>query len=318
MREMFLKIKERIDSAQNILLTSHVEPDGDALGSMLALRIALQNLGKSVDVFCVSKIPENLGLLPGAGELRREIDFGYDLIIGLDYGDCGRLETAALGLPLPEITFDHHPYINQSGLFKIVDPVASSTCEIVYEFLSAGGFEINKEIAVCLLSGIFDDTWNLRHPNATARTFKVAGELLKKGVALNKVIKISGKGNTFVKTKAWGRGLASIEFDQETGLVFCFLSHNDLAEKNISHRDLSGLSSFISHVPEARFSLVLTEIAPGRLDGSLRTHPGRGIDVSKIAGVFGGGGHRLSAGFKTNLKMEEVFETIRNLIKAGY
>ncbi len=320
MTEIFLKIEERIKLAQNILLTSHIDPDGDALGAMLGLRIALKKLGKKTDAFCGSKIPENLRLLPGAGELKREIDSSYDLVIGLDYGDSKRLETVFFKLPalLPQITFDHHPYLNQCGDLKAIDTCVSSTCEIICLFLNFNKIEIDKEMAVCLLTGIFADTWNLRHPNASAQTFKISGELLLKGVSLNKIIKIFAQNNLLVKSKIWGRGLKNIFFDTEVGAVFCFFSFKDLSDCGASNHDLSGLSSFIGSVPDAKFSLVLSEIEPGRLDGSLRAHPDKGIDVSQIARRFNGGGHKLSAGFKTNLKPEEVFKAIRNLIKADY
>lgn len=319
MQQKFVETKKRIDGAKNILLVSHYEPDGDALGSMLGLKIALENIGKKVDAFCASEIPENLRLLPKVKHLKREISSNYDLVIGLDYGDYKRLETVFLNLPvpLPQITFDHHPEIGQCGDLKIIDVNASSTCEIIYVFLNFSRIVLSKEAAVCLLTGIFSDTWNLRHPNASAQTFKISGELLLKGVSINKIVKISAQNNLLVKSKIWGKGLKNIFFDEETGAVFCFFSYNDLLSCGASHRDLSGLSSFISTAPNAKFSLVLAETKPGKLDGSLRALPDKDIDVSQIARALGGGGHKLSAGFKTSLKPEEVFETIRNLIRQG-
>lgn len=319
MREKFLATKKRIDEAKNILLVGHIEPDGDALGSMLGLKIALENIGKRPDTLCVSNIPKNLLLLPGIKKTKQKINADYDLTIGLDYGDRNRLETIFFDLPapLPEVTFDHHPYTNQSGDFGMIDTQASSSCEIVYKFLNACGLEVNKEAATCLLSGIFADTWNLRHPNASAETFVIAGQLLAKGAPLNTIVKISNQGNILVKKKAWGESLAGIKYDQDAGMIYSFLNYSELARHNIDYRDLSGLSSFISAVPEAKFSLVLTEIEPGRLDGSLRALPGKNIDVSRIAKALGGGGHKLSAGFKTNLKPDDVFETIRELMKCG-
>jgi len=319
MQQQFLEIKKRIEAAKNILLVSHYEPDGDALGSMLGLKIAFENAGKKVDAFCSSEISENLRLLPGVRQLKREIRSDYDLVIGLDYGDCKRLETVFFNLPvsLPQITFDHHPSVNQCGDLKVVDTAASSTCEIICNFLNFSKIKIGKETAICLLAGIFSDTWNLRHPNASAQTFKISGELLLKGAPINKIVKISAQNNLLVKSKIWGRGLENIIFDEQIGAVFCFFSYKDLKEHKATYQDLSGLSSFISAVPGAKFSLVLSEIEPGKLDGSLRALPGKEIDVSKIAKALGGGGHKLSAGFKTNLKPEEVFETIRQLIKRG-
>ncbi len=248
MQQKFIEVKKRIDSARNILLVSHYEPDGDALGSMLGLKIALENIDKKADAFCASEIPENLRLLPKSGQLKREINSDYDLVIGLDYGDYKRLETVFFNLPvsLPQITFDHHPDINQCGDIKVVDTAASSTCEIICNFFNFSKIEIGRETAICLLAGIFADTWNLRHPNASAQTFKISGELLLKGAPLNKIIKISAQNNLLVKSKIWGVGLANIFFDEEISAVFCFFSYKDLKEHKATYHDLSGLSSFIA------------------------------------------------------------------------
>lgn len=316
MEQLFREIKRTIDGAKNILLVSHEYPDGDALGSMLALKIALNNLDKQADAFSVYQIPPSFKFLPHIGEIKKKIETVYDLIFGVDYGDFDRLETIVSGACLvpPSITFDHHPLANQTGHFKIIDPDFSSTCEIVYQFLTVNSLKIDKEIATCLLTGIFTDTWSFRHPNTTSQTLKIVGELLLKGALVNKVAKLTSQNNIGAKSKLWARALSNMNSSQEFGFVSCFLSHQDLVECQATPEDISGLSSLFCSATGAKFSLLLTEVAPEEIEGSLRSGPEQGVAVDEIAKKFGGGGHKLSAGFKFQGKPEAVLKKIKNLI----
>jgi phosphoesterase RecJ-like protein len=311
----FLERKRAVDKSQKILLASHDEPDGDALGSMLALKFSFEKLGKQADIFCPLDIPENYKFLPGIGQVKKNIEAEYDLLFGVDYGDLKRLAAAALDIPL--ITFDHHPLINQAGEIKVVDTSSSSTCEIVYQFLAENELKIDKEIATCLLTGIFTDTWSFRHPNTTAKTLKVVGELLLRGASLRKIAGLVNQQKIDVKSKIWSRALANIQQDEEYDFVFCFINFRDMRELGATSPDLSGLASLLCMVPGAKFSLVLSEVTPGQLDGSFRSLPNQGTDVSYFAKALGGGGHKLSAGFKAEGTCEMIIERIKDLIKNG-
>lgn len=312
MRQAFIEAKKAIDDSEKILLASHDEPDGDALGSMLALKFSFEKLGKKADIFCVSKIPENLKFLPGVERIKKSVEPAYDLLFGLDYGDLKRLGGATLDIPI--ITFDHHPLTNQAGEIKVVDTDFSSTCEIVYQFLTENELKIDKEIATCLLTGIFTDTWSFRHPNTTAKTLKAAGELLLRGAPLRKIAGLVNQQKIGVKSKIWSRALANIQQDKDFGFVYCFLDFKDMRELGATTDDLSGLASLLCMVPGTKFSLVLSEMAPGQMDGSFRSLPNQGTDVSYFARALGGGGHKLSAGFKTEMAPEEAVKTIKELI----
>ncbi|OGZ33523.1 MAG: hypothetical protein A2Y98_01130 [Candidatus Portnoybacteria bacterium RBG_19FT_COMBO_36_7] len=312
MESSFLDIKKAVDSAQKILLASHDQPDGDALGSMLALKFSFEKLGKKTDVYCNSTIPENYRFLPGIDQIKKNIDPKYDLLFGLDYGDMKRLEAEVPDVPV--ITFDHHPLINQAGQMKVVDTNFSSTCEIVYQFLKENELEIDKEIATCLLTGIFTDTWSFRHPNTTAKTLKVVGELLLRGAPLRKIAGFVSQQKIDIKSKIWSRALANIHQNRKFGFIFCFISFQDMQELEATTNDLSGLASLLCMAPGTKFSLVLSEESPGKLDGSFRALPDKEIDVSYFAKALGGGGHKLSAGFKTEKTSKEVIKTIEQLI----
>jgi len=317
MEQAFFEIKKVIDKAGKILLSSHSEPDGDAISSMLALKIALEKIGKDVDVFCAAPIPEEYNFLPRAEQIKNNLSDVYDIVIGLDYGDLKRLETMALGVPLePGLTLDHHPFLNQPGELNVIDPVSSSTCEIVYQFLEANSLEVDKEIATCLLTGIFADTWSFRHPNTTAKTLKAVGELLLKGAPLQKIARASGQKNIDARSKIWSRAMQNLCVEEQLGLVFSSVSLQDLAECGATGDDMSGFAALLSMIPEARISLLLTEAIQGQIDASLRAMPGRGIDVGEVARRLGGGGHKLAAGFKTRGSIKMVVGRIKELIKS--
>jgi len=312
----FLVIKKAIDQSEKILLASHKEPDGDALGSMLALKFSFEKLGKKADIFCASDIPENLKFLPGIEQIKKSVEPIYDLFFGVDYGDLKRLETT-LHMTNPAITFDHHPSINQTGKIKVVDSNFSSTCEIVFEFLEENELKIDKEIATCLLTGIFTDTWSFRHPNTTAKTLKIVGELLLRGAPLRKIARLINQEKIDIKSKIWSRALANVKKDQKLGFIFCFINFEDMQKFNATSNDLAGLASLLCMVPGTKFSLVLSEVAPRKLDGSFRALPNQGTDVSYLAKALGGGGHKLSAGFKIKGKPEDIIEKVKKLISEG-
>lgn len=315
MNTQFLAAKKAIDASEKILLVSHNELDGDALGSMLALKFSFEKLGKKADIFCASDIPENLKFLPGVEHIKKSVEPVYDLLFGVDYGDLKRLEGVTLDIPI--ITFDHHPLINQAGEIKVVDTNFSSTCEIIYQFLTENELKIDKEIATCLLTGIFTDTWSFRHPNTTAKTLKIVGELLLRGAPLRKIVRLINQEKIDIKSKIWSRALANIKQEQELGFIFCFINFEDMQKFNASLNDLAGLASLLCMVPGTKFSLVLSEVAPEKLDGSFRALPNQGVDVSRLAKAFGGGGHKLSAGFKTKGRPEDIIEKVKKLISEG-
>jgi phosphoesterase RecJ-like protein len=316
MEELFREISGAIGNSKRILLSGHGKPDGDCLGSMLALKILIEKFGKQADVFCSSEIPNFLKFLPQADRVRDRLD-SYDLIFGLDYGDLERLDTVACGFSvfLPEITFDHHPLKNQSGRLVAIDPKASSTCEVLFDFISSQNFEIDREMATCLLTGIFSDTGSFRHPSATAKTLKAVARLLSAGAVLNKIIKSYSEKNIDAKSRILALALSKLVLDEENGFIYCFITHDDFLECGARREDLTGFPSFLCSVPRVRFSVVFREAISGKWDASFRSLPG-GEDISRYAIAFGGGGHRLSSGVRLNELPEAFIGKLKSLIQA--
>lgn len=309
MKKEFQKIKKIIKTSKKILIASHHDPDGDSLGSMLALKIALQNSGKEAVAISSKPISIQFNFLPNVWQLKQKKDSSsFDLIFCLDYGSPERIDF--LG-PLPHqaeiITIDHHLSENQIGQIKLIEPQASSTCEILYGLFENFGWSITKDMAVCLLTGIITDTASFRNPTTSPHTLTVAGQLLSQVGSLSKIIKHASNYD-FETIKLWGQILNKIEIDKKIGLIVAALSYQDSQKINVREQDLAGFSNFLNLIKEAKVSLILLEKQPRKIKGSLRS---KSLDVASLAEKLGGGGHRLAAGFETEGKIEKVVQVVK-------
>ncbi len=304
------------NEAQNILIVGHENPDGDLISSSLAMKLGLEQKNKKTVVY-LDYFPINkFNFLPKIAEINisgEEISNDYDLVIGLDYGSSKKLH-------LPPnfredvffVTIDHHLQDSQIGDLQIIEEDRSSTCEIIYHLLRGAGMDINKDIASCLACGIITDTGGLQHQRVCTDTFLIISDLIEKGARLNKVVKYLFHNHSVAVLKLWGRILSRIKKDPKNLMSFSIVSRKDLLECNCEVDDLAGLVSIINTNPDTKFTLLLTETDEHLLNGSLRSEGYSGIDVSKIAQVFGGGGHKLASGFRTDEDLQEILRKIYN------
>jgi len=315
MKEKFNKINELIAQSRNILIVGHKAPDEDAVGSALALKLALKNQGIESSVFIADYSSKEFNYLPAYNLIKSKLDsYDFDLIFALDYGHVRRLSLDALfEQKNPSvITIDHHldEGANHIGEVKILEPF-SSTSEIIYYYLKESGWPIDKDIATCILTGIIGDTGGFLHSNTSCMTLFTVGELLSKGIRVNKIIKKILSSKSFVNnSKDLGGLLGRVEKYSELDLVYLIIKNNDFEKWHKS--DLDNLVSVINTVEDCRWALLLVEYEKGKTKASLRSEEYKGIDVSKIANLFGGGGHKLASGFRVDNKPEKVF---RQLIK---
>jgi len=310
----FLEAEKLIRQAQNILLATHEQADGDAIGSLLALKLGLGKFGKKVEALMPSSTVPQFNFLPGFIDLKTDAaKHNHDLIIGLDYGSPERLGIEQSALENKKfITIDHHLVGRHLGL-KIVEKNCSSTSELIYQLLLFLGVPISFEIATCILAGIFSDTAGFRHANTSARTLKIAGELLTRGAPLQKIAKAE---NSFYFTpaglKSWVTAFKNLEVDQQAGMISTLITQKDCPSINGDWKG-SAIVSLLSMVPEIKFALLCLEKQPGKIDCSLRSQKDRGFNVAAIAQRFGGGGHKLAAGFQTTDSPQEIVTKIKNL-----
>ncbi|MEK7160823.1 MAG: DHH family phosphoesterase [Patescibacteria group bacterium] len=318
MKKLFEQAGKLIDQATRILLSTHEAPDADGLGSLLALARVLSKKGKSVISFAHLPLPNSLGSFLGQEVLSDKLDaIGFDLVIGLDYGNLARLEfyqsfpdAAAANW----LTFDHHLISDQKGL-GLIDPKVSSTAELVYQFLIFNQWPIDQETANYLLAGIVDDTGGFRHASVGAQTLKVAGDLMLKGASWYKFACEKKLHFWDKKAVALSEAFLRVRTDLVKGLASVFIDHADFKRFGQGLEE-AGVASFLSAAPEIKVALVLIEKEPGVFEGSLRSQKDRQVNVALIAKALGGGGHWLAAGFRSRLSLEEIISAIKKELAA--
>lgn len=295
----FKKAWELFRQTERIFLTTHEGTDGDDLGSLLALYHVLSRFNKKIRIAIKDGVPDNLIFLPGSDQVKETVEaFDFDLIT--IFG-CNKLErtgfTKLAEFKGPIINFDHHPDNTNFGTVNIVDADTAAVAELVYYFFQYTGAEIDQEVATCLLTGIFTDTGGFKHANTTAEVFEIAASLLKRGARIDKIaLNTMGKKRP-ATLKAWAKALENTRFDNQRKMVFSVLTERDLTEIGATDADLDGFVELLNNIPQARFALLLRQ--DGEIvKGSLRSDPYKKVDVSKIAKLFGGGGHKLASGFK--------------------
>ncbi|MEI6221683.1 MAG: bifunctional oligoribonuclease/PAP phosphatase NrnA [bacterium] len=298
---MFATTIKMLQRAQNIAIFSHRNPDGDALGSNLALHLALKKLLIKSTPVCVDHPPAVLHFLPHIDELVTSFDpEDFDLFVFLD---CADIETLSGFYPRYKtffetkltINIDHHPSNKLYAIENVVDKSKAATALLVYDLLQEMKIRIDPEIATCLLTGIITDTGGFQHSNTSPETLSVASDLTDKGANLEKIVNAVFKSKSLTTLRLWGKALSRISLDKEKNLVWSSVTKEDISELGASYDDLSGVISFMFGIPEAKVAILLAEREDGKLKGSIRTK--NGADANELAAFFGGGGHKKAAGF---------------------
>ena len=294
------KFKEALSQARRVVIIAHKNPDGDAIGSALAMHNMLQNQGKEPIPICVDPVPQSLLFLPGAEEFKQNLEHPFDLSISVD---CANLDKMAFENLNIIINIDHHLTNNSYGSINIIEPELSSTAEILYNLFIKLGWVIDKTVATSLLTGIFTDTGSFQYPSTSPRTLEIAADLMKKGAYLPKIVQYTYQTKSLPTLRAWGKALSKVEINKFLEMAVSAISFEDLKKINAKLEDLSGVVSIINTVPDIRVALLLTQIDETHVKGSLRSTQNAGVDVAKMAEQFGGGGHKLAAGFTVKGKL---------------
>jgi phosphoesterase RecJ-like protein len=311
----FSQVREYLKKSNNILILLHQSPDGDTISSSLALATYFRRIGKKVDLAVKDEIPRIFEFLIKDDEIKEDFLLGdYDLIFAVDCGDAvrtgfpARLETISQTKPL--INIDHHfrNNLHKIARLNIVDVSASATAEIVYDLLLFLGAKIDSRIATFILAGIYYDTGGFQHSNVTERTLKTISECISFGGRINLVAQNISSSKKTSGLKLWGIALKRMKFKQN-GIIYSYLTNKDLRDVGATSEDASGIVNLINTVPGSRIALLLIESPDGKIKASLRTEEDE-VDVSKLARLFGGGGHRKAAGFTVDGSMSSLFSKV--------
>ena len=308
---------DELRSHERFLLTTHENPDGDALGSLLALQGILTQLGKDSVMYLAEKefpLPVEYRFLPLEEVFHEPPADIVDRV--LVFLDCGNIDRTPEGFLRSDdahvVNIDHHHDNTRFGTVNLVDTRASSTAEIVYELARELGVDITPEIASALYVGLVTDTGRFSYENTNPDTHRLAAELIEAGVDVADTYRRLYERVPIEKLKLVSRALERIERVEDCGLALTYLSDADYAETGSSELLSEGIIDFVRSLEGARVAVVVRdrgEEAGSARKVSLRSTDGD-IDVSEIARRYGGGGHRRAAGFSTDLTYEQIVEAL--------
>ncbi len=318
------QVVEEIRQADKLLLTTHENPDGDALGSLLAMHQILQLLGKDSVMFMAAKefpLPYEYRDMPFQGVLNEPpADVDERTVMFLDCGNIDRMPVDFLqrdGVHI--VNVDHHHDNTRFGTVNLVDPRASSTAEIVFRLAKELGVEITPPIADALYVALVTDTGRFMYENTTPEAHRMAAELIEAGVVVDDVYRRLYENLPFGRVQLLARALERVERFDGGALTVTHLTRSDFEETATLETDSEGIVDHIRSVQGTAVAALVRELLNGNSNGrrkvSLRATDSR-VDVSRIARSLGGGGHRQAAGFSTDLPLPELLERLRNEVGA--
>lgn len=305
---------EAILKADSITLACHLNPDGDALGSMLALALALEGTGKKVVRLCQDAVPCNYRFMAGSQSVAKTPPSGWtpQVSVGLDCDAEHRLGTIApfvMGAPCV-VDLDHHTGSGPFGHIRVLDSEASSTSQVVFELLPYLNVGLTTDIATCLLGGIIFDTGAFRFSNTSAATFEAAASLVKAGADPDTIHQAMFDNRPFSNVKLLGRALTNALSDGS--VAWSALTRKDFRETGAEETETEGVVNNLMAIRDIRAAALFRETAHG-VKVSLRSR--NGIDVAEVARHFGGGGHVKAAGCTVQKPMAEAMAEVLALLK---
>ncbi|MBI5545931.1 MAG: bifunctional oligoribonuclease/PAP phosphatase NrnA [Deltaproteobacteria bacterium] len=308
-----------LERGERFLITMHEFPDGDALGSALALCLALKERGKSVTVYSPQGAPQNLRFLPGAADIVRSLsrDARFDVCLACDAGDDARL-----GPDLPErerrgetLNLDHHPRSKAFGDVNLVDSTAASVGVLVWRLLKALDQPISRDIAACLWVSIASDTGNFRHSNTNAECMRIAWELVERGVRPGEISSRMYESQPLARVRLLAEVLKTLVVSKDGRVAWVVASREVFEAAGTVEETADGFISYPRSIEGVEVALLLREEGPQRQRVSFRS---RGkVDVGAIATRFGGGGHHNASGCSVPGTLEEVRALVLREVQRG-
>ena len=310
-------ILEEINNANSIVILTHENPDGDAVGSSLALYHALKAYGKNVEII-IPEYSRTFNFLPGTNEIKKEGTYeNYDLAISLDCASMNMLNgyVKYFENAKTRVVIDHHGTNSMYGDLNFVNPDSPACAQILVVVLNYFKMEITKEIGTCILAGIITDTGGFKYSGVTAETFEFVAWLLNKGVNVSsvyrKVLQVRTKGNFELNRIASNR----LEFLEDGKIAFTYITRDDEESVNAETGDHEGLVDIGRDIEGVEVSIFIRETKTKGVKISLRSS--EYVNVSDIALLFGGGGHPRAAGCNMQATIQQAKERIVNEVKAN-
>lgn len=317
----FKLFKEAIEKAQSIVILSHVNPDGDTLGSMSALHCTIKNhFKKDAEMVVVSKIPEIYEFLPeikNAVMPQSLLNKQFDLAIAIDVAAKDRMTTA---LPVfdnarVKMNIDHHKTNNNYGDINFVNGAASSAGEVVFDILEALNLTPDEKTAEGLYTAILTDTGGFRFDNTNANVLKKAAKLVEYGANASKIARLCYETKPKPMVLLQANSLINAQFCENNKIAYVCLKNSDLEKFNAKNEHTDGIVEALRQINSTEIAFVLKEVDENTTKASLRS---KTADVSKVASVFGGGGHTFAAGCTIkkplSIACDKMLEEVKKVI----
>lgn len=318
------KFRDWVDRAERILVVTHQFPDGDGLASALALRRALADSGKDATIAVASAIPPAFHFLPEVHLFQHDFFTGdYDLIITCD---CGDLRRTGFEQRLSQfakatrrlVNLDHHPKndLHRIANLNLVDQSVAATAQLVYQLFGEFNWAMDHQIATMLLTGLHTDTGGFKHPNTTPEVLEIAADLLRHGARLQEITRNMNHRRSVATLRLWGIVLDRLQANNRLGVISSMVTLEDLRQCEADHTDVAGVVNLIKAIPSAKIAILFTEQLDGSVKASIRASAG-GVDASRLAALFGGGGLKKASGFSIPARIERVSDSWQIVWKSG-
>ncbi len=304
------KIRTALHQAEKIMIAAHTRPDGDAIGSLLGLGLALKAHGKQVQMVIQGGYPGKYKFLEGCDEIREKVELPFDFSIALDCADNTRAGEIFTN-EAPSLNIDHHVTNTHFGNLNFVQPEYAATAAILADHLPKWGFPLTPSAANALLMGIVTDTIGFRTPNVNASLLQLCAELIGEGADLANVYKRALVDQSYASAILWGTALSRLQ--REGRLVWASITLDDRKNAQYSGWDDADLANFLSTIEDSDISVLFNQQKDDKVKVSWRSTGG--IDVSELAVQFNGGGHPPAAGAELDGSLQAVQELVLQATK---
>jgi len=295
-----------IERSQRIAVISHVRPDGDAVGSLLAMGLALEFSGKQVQMILEDGVPDNLAFLSGSEKVVRSIQSPVDIIIVVDCSEKNRIGSVLAPDQVPDINIDHHITNQGFAAVNLIFPEAAATADILFELLPGLKLAYTPEVVDALLTGILTDTIGFRTVSVSPNTLRNAASLMELGADLPNLYRKALASQTYPALLYWGYGLCNLELEDK--IAWTALTLESRRKAGYEGRDDADLINVMSAMRDADIAVMFIEQNDESVKISWRAR--NGYDVSQLAEYFGGGGHRAASGAEIKGSLEAVKQSV--------
>ena len=309
-------ILEEIKKAESIVILTHETPDGDAVASSLGMKLALNQLGKNADVI-IKEVSKIFDFLPVRNEIKEKSEIeNFDLAISLDCSDFKRLVgNEYFEKAKKTIVIDHHGSNTMYGDFNFVDPVSPACCQILVGMLQYFNINIDKDLGICLLTGIITDTGGFKYSGVTAETFEFTAELLEKGVNVSNIYKRVLDTRTKANFELMKRVSDRMEFLENGKVSFTYINNKDLEDVKAGIGDHEGLVEIGRDIEGVEVSVFIREKEHEENVYKVSMRSNNYVNVSDVCLMFSGGGHEKAAGALIQGDVEQVKQKIMKELK---